>query len=209
LRNLWLFPLCIVVAGAIINTGLTFAMGSVLEAFRFFVSELAGLLQLLVVVAVVALTPLRRVFDQIRLSLPWIGELEREIAVNRFFRVMSLLYGVGNIRVEVMIRTAAKTVTNREAHSDFLKAATAIENKATIAEAFQRVTILSDDEKGTIDVGELSGTLEQAFHRIAEQSEASLMAKLAFLQPLLTRLVMAFVAFSIVTTLFGLIMRSG
>ena len=106
-----------------------------------------------------------------------------------------------------MIHTAARTVTNHAAREDLLKAATAIKNQATISEAFRRVTLLNEDERATIDVGELSGSLERCFDQIADETESSMMAKLAFLQPLLTRLVMGAVVFSIIGTMMELILR--
>ena len=145
-----------------INFAITLAAGSFWAAVGGLAAELGSFLQLAIIVAVVAFTPLRQLFDQARLSLPWIGELEREIAVHRFFRVMALLYGVGGLRVDAMIRIAARTVTNHAARQDLLKAATAIEQQATISEAFHRVSLLSEDEKATIDVGELSGSLDVA-----------------------------------------------
>ncbi len=207
IRNLWLLPVCIMLAGAVINFVLTLAMGSPWKASTALAAELGSWLKLVIMVAVVALTPLRQLFDQLRLSLPWIGELEREIAVHRFFRVMALVYGVGGERVDAMIHTAARTVTNHAAREDLLKAATAIKNQATISEAFRRVTLLNEDERATIDVGELSGSLERCFDQIADETESSMMAKLAFLQPLLTRLVMGAVVFSIIGTMMELILR--
>ena len=69
------------------------------------------------------------------------------------------------------------------------------------------VTLLTPDERGIIDVGDLSGSLENAFNRIADESESRMMSRLAFLQPILNRIVMAFVAFSIVSTMAGLVLR--
>jgi type II secretory pathway component PulF len=207
IRGAWLYPICILLAGSVLRILIHLMMGSVLEGGGLFVTELASWLQLAIIVAVVALTPLRQLFDQLRLSIPWLGELEREIAIHRFFRVMALMYETGDGRVEEMIRTAAKTVTNHAAQSQLLGAAEAIERGATISEAFIGVTLLTTDERGTIDAGELSGTLESALNRIADESESSMMSRLAFLQPILNRIVMAFVAFSIVSTMAGLVLR--
>ncbi len=141
-----------------------------------------------------------------RLSLPWLGELEREIALHRFFRVLALVYSVGGIRVEAMIRTAAETVSNHAARLDLLKAANAIEAGSTTTEAFRTVSLLSENEKISIDVGEMSGTLELAFDQISEDTGASMIAKLNLLQPFLVRIVMALVVFSLATTMISLAM---
>ena len=207
IRSAWLYPLCILLAGSVLRIIIHLMMGSAFEAGGIFVSELASWLQLAILVAVIALTPLRQLFDQLRLSIPWLGELEREIAIHRFFRVMALMYETGDGRVEAMIRTTAKTVTNHAARSELLGAAKAIERGSTISEAFTGVTLLTLDERGIIDVGDLSGSLEGAFNRIADESESRMMSRLAFLQPILNRIVMAFVAFSIVSTMASLVLR--
>ena len=115
----WLYPLCILLAGSVLRIILHLMMGSPLEAGGVLVSELVSWLQLVILVAVVALTPLRKLLDQLRLSIPWLGELEREIATHRFFRVMALMYETADVRVEEMIRTAAKTVTNHAGAASF------------------------------------------------------------------------------------------
>lgn len=206
-RHLWLFPLAIVLAGLVIKVVILAATGSPFDALLVLVSELVSLIKLVIIVAVVMLTPLRQLFDQVRLSLPWVGDLEREIAVHRFFRVMALLYSVSGTRVESMIGTAARTVSNHAARADLLRASAAIEKQDTISEAFYRVSLLNDQERGMIDAGELSGRLERSFDQIADDAESSLMNRLTYLQPLLNRLVMALVIFSIISTLLGVILR--
>lgn len=205
LRNVWFFPLMIMVAGTVIKIVVTLAMGAPGTAFGVLVGDLLGYLQLALIVAVVMFTPIRYFVDELRLSIPWLGALEREIAFHRFFRVLALLYSVSGQRVEVMIRTAAKTVTNNAARIDLLRAAKAIEEQASVEEAFRRVKNLSEDQKATIGVGELSGTLEKAFNRISDETGASMVAKLNLIQPFLVRIVMMVVMFSIAGTILSLV----
>lgn len=205
LRNLWLYPLAIMVGGSLIQVLLYLLMASPMQALSQVFSELFGYLQLVAIVAVVMLTPVRYFVDQLRLSLPWIGALEREIALHRFFRVLALLYSVGGHRVEVMIRTAAETVTNSAARLELLKAARAIEAGDSIPEAFRHVSVLTDGEQATIEVGDLSGTLEKAFDRISDDTGASMIAKLDFIQPILVRIVMSVVILSIASTVLSLV----
>ena len=180
-------------------------MGSFVDGLAILVSELFSLLQLAVIVAIIMFSPARYFVDQLRLSLPWVGGLEREIAVHRFFRVLALLYGVSGHRVEWMIRTAAQTVSNHAARIDLSKAATAIEAQATIPEAFRRVTLLTAGEQASIEVGEVSGTLEKAFDRISDDTGGSMVSKLAYLQPILVRIVMVLVMASIALTMLRLL----
>ncbi|TWT82603.1 Type II secretion system protein F [Planctomycetes bacterium CA13] len=205
IRNLWVFPVAIMLMGSVLKVLLTGYLGSIGAAAGMLMQEVISWLQLILILMVVMMTPLRSMFDQFRLSLPWIGALEREIALHRFFRVLALLYSVSGQRVEVMIHTAAETVGNHAAKSELLNAADAIEQGHAISSAFQGLTVLTLEEKGTIEVGDLSGTLDGAFARISDDTGASLLAKIELIQPFLVRIVFCVVVFSIVITLFGLL----
>ncbi len=204
LRNLWVFPVAIMLVGSVIKILLTGYLVSIAMAVKVLVAESLGFLQLGVMVAVLTMTPARYFVDQLRLSIPWLGGLEREMALHRFFRVLALLYSVGGQRVEEMIRMGAGTVSNHAARLELLKAATAIEQGSTIAGAFHGIKIIAWDERTTIDTGELSGTLEKAFDRVSDETGASMLAKLEMIQPFLIRIVFSVAMLSIVSTLLGL-----
>ena len=204
LRNVWLFPVVILSCGSVMQFLLHLMMGSVGQAFSILFREMLGWLQLAIMVAIVLLTPVRYFFDQLRLSLPFIGPLEREIALHRFFRVLALVYCVGEHRVEQMVRTAAQTVSNHAARVELLKAAKAIEQQATIPEAFGRVTLLTPQEQSAIEVAEMSGVLEEAFDRISNETGECMIAKLRIVEMVLVRIVTALVIFSIAMTAIGL-----
>jgi type II secretory pathway component PulF len=201
LRSLWVFPVAILLVGSVIKVLLTVYFDSIVSAASVFVAEVLSWLWLGILVAVLTMTPARYLVDQIRLSIPFLGGLEREIALHRFFRVLALLYSVSGHRVEEMVRMSAGTVSNHAARLELLKAATAIERDATITDAFHGLTILTWEEKKTIASGELTGTLEQAFDRVSDETGASMLAKLNFIQPYLIRIVFSVVMFSILGTL--------
>lgn len=204
LRNVWLFPVVILIFGSVLQFLLHLMLGSIGQAFSVLIHEMLGWLQLAIMVAIVVLTPVRYVVDQLRLSLPLIGPLEREIALHRFFRVLALVYCVGEHRVEQMIRTAAETVSNHAARVELLKAAKAIEQQATIPEAFGRVTLLTPQEQSAIEVADMSGVLEDAFDRISQETGERLVAKLKIVEMVLVRIVTALVIFSIALTAISL-----
>lgn len=208
IRKLWLFPFVIMLFGSAIKVLMHLVLGSSGGAMPTFLIEAFSWGKLAVIVAIVLMTPARYYFDQARLAMPFVGALEREIALHRFFRVMALLYGVGGHRVEVMIQIAAKTVANEAARDDLLQAAAAIENGETIAEAFRRVERITDDEKATIDAGEMSGALEQSFDQISNDTGLSMLTKINLIQPVLMRVVTALVTMSIVGTAFGIIAKN-
>lgn len=204
-RNLWFMPLIVLLFGSAMKVVLAAALASIPGAIAILFEEAFGYLKLFAFVGLIMLTPARYFVDQVRLGIPWIGPLEREIAMNRFFRVLALVYAVGGQRVEEMIRLAASTVTNQAARIELLKSATAIENGCTIPEAFAGLSVLTRDEKTTIEGGEMSGTLEQAFDRISDDTGNSMISKLKLIQPFLMRIVMSIVTLSIVFTLLGLL----
>ncbi|WP_186776118.1 type II secretion system F family protein [Rubripirellula reticaptiva] len=205
LRKLWLFPILVMLFGSAIKLLMHLGLGSIGGAITTLFVEAFSWVQLAVIVAIVLMTPVRYFFDQVRLAIPLVGALEREIALHPFFRVMSLLYGVGGHRVEMMIQTAARTVSNEAARRDLLQAGVAIENGATIAEAFRQVKMLTDDEKATIGVGEMSGVLERSFDQISNDTGSSMLSKLNIIQPILMRIVTAVVAMSIIGTAMGIL----
>lgn len=200
LRNLWLIPLAVLVAGAVIRSLLFVVFGEPLAAVTLLATEFLGWLQLAVIAAVVLFTPLRRWFDELRLAIPLLGEFERELSLHRFFRILALMYSVGEYRVEAMIRVAADSVSNQAARGELLKAAAAIERQASVEEAFTAVGVLTSEERTTIEVAELSGSLERAFEQISDDCGASVTAKIGYVQPILYRIVFAVVAFAVAST---------
>lgn len=201
LRRTWLFPLTIFFAGSVFRILISLLNGHLILAIQLAFSGALGWALTALIFGLVMLSPIRYSIDQIRLSLPLVGTLEREIATHRFFRVMSMMYAVGEHRVESMIRLAAETVSNRAARMDLEKAAIAIENHQTIAEAFQKVRFLFAQTQATIKTAELSGTLDQGFQHISDEAGTSMVMKLRWIQPILFRLVVVMVALSILSTL--------
>ena len=209
LRHTWLFPLGIFIAGSLFRVFVCLINGNVIQAAHLAVGELIdwGLTGL--IVGFIMLSPARYFIDQIKLALPLLGDLEREIAMHRFFRVMSMMYATGEHRVESMIRMAAKTVSNRAARLDLMKAARAIENQATMTQAFRQVSLLTPQVQTTIETAELSGKLEIGFQRISHDAGSSMLTKLKFIQPILFRIVIVVVILSTLTTLLKIALWSG
>ncbi|NNE00518.1 MAG: hypothetical protein HKN47_24650 [Pirellulaceae bacterium] len=208
IRNVWLYPLAIMIFGSLLKIFIFLAMGSLSGAFSMLIGELFSWLQLAVVVMILIATPARYYFEQLCLQFPIIGQLQREIAMNRFFRTMALVYGVGGHRVEMMIHTAAKAVSNTAIRAELLKAADGIEQKQGVTEAFRVVDPISDEEKSTIEIGEMSGKLEQAFDAIADKAEASMLPKLRTIQSLSTKVLMYAVMMSLAGTMLSILLST-
>ena len=190
IRNVWLYPVAIMLFGSAVKVLIPLFVGAVGLSVSMLIGETISWLQTAVIVVVVIATPARKFVEKACLQLPVVGELQREISIHRFFRTLALVYAVSGHRVEDMIRTSAKTVTNTAIREEFMNAAVAIEKKRSIAEALRRVPNITHGEHTTIAAGEMSGTLEKAFDQIADEACASMLPKLKTIQYVATRLLM-------------------
>ena len=122
-RNTWLVPLCIMLFGSAINIGayLIFARFSAAVYYilgtAWFYAGIAA-----VVIAARHAPVLKTVVARLRLANPLMGATDRELAVNRFFHAMNVLYSTGGLRVEGMIRLAAESIDNVVLKADYLGA---------------------------------------------------------------------------------------
>lgn len=121
-RNTWLVPLCIILFGSTfcIVAHLVFAPFS--ATIRYTIETIRSYAIVAAVVIAVRFVPwLNAIVARIRLTVPLIGPAERELAMNRFFHAMNLLYSTGGQRVEQMIRWAAESAGNVALQADFLR----------------------------------------------------------------------------------------
>jgi type II secretory pathway component PulF len=205
MRNMWLVPLCLMLADTVICSVAYFIMAPRAMANQYVADWLKFYAMTAIVVgAVSCVPPLRLLAENLRLILPVLGPAERELAVNRFFHVMSLLYSTGGRRVEVMIRLAADSAGNSTLRADFLRAAAVIESAGTMGEAFSAISGLSLSYKATIVAGEEAGRLEDAFDSVSRESGEAVVSLLAAVQPLYFRIVALMVIGSIMGTLLSL-----
>ena len=83
-------------------------------------------------------TPFRPLIDFLKLHLPFIGTLERDLNANRFFHALAMLHAAAGHRVEQMVRVAARTVNNQLLQTDLEEVATEIERGSTITEPLMK-----------------------------------------------------------------------
>lgn len=205
LRNLWLIPLLIAIAGSAIQA-LIFVVVAPWSAtlwFLFFRLRTFAILGLLVWVA--HSKPVRPIRDRIALALPGLRWIERDMAINRFFHAMSMLYAAAGHGVDEMIRLASKTTSNTRLRADFVQAAEQIERKASMPKAFQVCEYVTQDAKDWIGSGDLTGTLESVFERISKEAADRLAVRLAVYHEISVRLMMALVIATITATVISMI----
>jgi type II secretory pathway component PulF len=160
-----------------------------------------------VVVGTVLLVPqLKAVLDRVKLALPVVGPTERDLAVNRFFHALSLVYSTGGVRVEAMIRLAAQAVGNRAIRRDLVRAAAVIEAGGTVTDAFRTPAVIAEEYREMIGTGEEAGKLEEALRTIARLTEQAMEHRLNAFNAIFHRLVGYAVVGSIAATAYWIAM---
>lgn len=206
MRDTWLVPLCIIVAGSVFCSLAYFVFAPLSTALHYAADTILGYaVAALVVCVLFGLPRAKPILHGLRLAIPVVGSAERELALNRFFHAMSLLYSTGGIRVEAMVRLAAESADNVILRGDFLRAAGAIESGASIAEGFSTVTAIPADFKTTLVSGDQAGKLEAAFDTISRLAGDAARHRWTVFQRIFFRVVAASVTISILMTLYGLV----
>lgn len=205
LRNTWLVPLTIYLAGQALGCLLHLVLGSWSGLLSAIVELLITIGSLAAIAVLLRLSPFKALGDRVKLLVPVLGAAERELAVSRFLHVFSLLYSSGGSRVETMIRNACRPVTNIWLRQDLLRAATRIENGVSLPEAFASTSTLSLDEQHELAAGELAGRLAETSSRMAMRADESAAAKLNLITRYASRIMSGLVTFSLAGTFLRLL----
>lgn len=208
LRNAWLLPLAVALFGTFVKLLAHLGFASWSATFRFVWGSLVAYGTLAIIVFVAVGSPCRPLVDLVKLHLPFVSSIERKIANNRFFHALAMLHATAGHRVEQMIRIAASTVSNVVLRADFEQVAHHIEQGDAIPDAFRVSQYLSPLQHELIATGDLSGTLESSYQRIAEEAATYLQERLQVFQTWFVRVTMLIVVYSAVHTAATLIVLS-
>jgi MSHA biogenesis protein MshG len=205
-RNAWLFPLVIVLTGSVIKIALVAAFAPLAFTGTYVASTLMSYALAAALAGIVFFVPwTRTILDHVKLAVPVVRPTECDLAVNRFFQALNLVYSTGGVRVEAMIRLAARSVGNRVIRSDLVRAADAIEAGGTLSDALHASQFISCEYKEMICVGEEAGKLDRAFDTVARLTEESLEHRLNIFNMVFQRIVSSSVTLSIALTAFWVI----
>jgi type IV pilus assembly protein PilC len=206
-RDTWLFPILIVAAGSIITIGMVTAFAPRAVALAYAGDTLAAY-AIAAIVAAIALTApqIKALFDRAKLAFPVLRETECDLATNRFFHALNLVYRTGGPRVETMIRLAARSIANRAIRDDLVESARRIEAGATIADAFTAPKIIPEEYKEMVRTGDEAGRLEQAFATICRLTVQSLEHRLTMFNAIFLRILGYAVVASVAGTALWLAM---
>jgi type IV pilus assembly protein PilC len=205
LRNVWLGPLLVYLVSIPLKLLMLLWFGAWSSVGAQMVDAVASIGSLIAIAFLLLAPPLKPAWDRLRVVIPVLGQSEREVSLSRFLRIFSMLYGTGAMRVENMIRFAARSVTNDFFQRDLLRAAKRVEQSDNLAQAFSNCITLNSEEKQTIASGELSGTLEAACQRLASNLDEVLEARLKVVTNIAMRVTMFVVTMSVVGLVLNLV----
>ena len=127
MRNVWLVPLAVIVAGTVLRFLAILCWGSWGGTLAFLWGSLTSYAALGALLFIVFGTPFRPLIEFLKLHLPFVGPLERDLNANRFFHALGMLHAVAGHRVEKMVRIATRTVNNQLLQTDLEEVAAKIE----------------------------------------------------------------------------------
>lgn len=205
LRNVWMIPLSIALCGTVIKFFAYLSLAPWTSTVGFVFSSLLSYGKLGILLFIVFSSPAKPLFDELKMWIPFVRDVERETAVNRFFHAFAMLYAAAGQRVENMIYFSARTVTNGTLRKDLAAIGNRIEQGATVTEAFLAATNLLREEKEIVETGDLSGTLEKSFERISYDAAENLSFRLGVFQQIFTRVMAAIIVLSVIFSLAGLL----
>lgn len=108
----------------------------------------------------------RHRFDAVKLSFPWIGEIQKKIILSRFAGVFSMMYASG-ISVLDSIRTTQGIVGNSVIKSGLEQVEQMIGDGQSITVAFQNVGMFPPLVIRMLRVGENTGSLDTALANVS------------------------------------------
>lgn len=153
--------------------------------------------------------PLRFLLDQLKLIIPVVGPLTRNINTVNITRVMGVLLKSG-IRIVEAVSTTSRTMTNLVYRRALERGAEGVQKGETLAKVFgENHLLFSPLMAGLIEVGENTGNLEENLKYLSEyyEKEVDLTARnlTTILEPvllLIMGLLVGFVALAIILPIY-------
>ncbi|MGQ9486642.1 MAG: type II secretion system F family protein [Armatimonadota bacterium] len=132
---------------------------------------------LLAVLASVALVrialqvePLREAYDSLKLMVPGIGGLVRQLAMARFSRAMAALFSAG-VPLQRAIAISALAADNYYLTKRLRSAVTAVEHGQSLSSAFQQTGVMPPLVLDMLRTGESTGSVDAMMDKVAEYYE--------------------------------------
>jgi type II secretory pathway component PulF len=114
--------------------------------------------------------PLREAYDSLKLMVPGIGGLVRQLAMARFSRAMAALYAAG-VSLPRAIAVAALAADNDYLTKRLRGAIREVEHGQSISEAFRRTGVMPPLVLDMLRTGESTGNVDSMMDKVAEYYE--------------------------------------
>lgn len=170
------YPKVLLVAGIFIPKIPTLVIGGGLIPYLKETVGWAGpfLLGVLAVVAVMRLAlqiePFRDLYDSIKLLIPGIGGMIRQMAMARFSRAMAALFGAG-VPLQRTIAISTLAAQNHYLTKRLRKAIAGVEHGQSISEAFRKTGVMPPLVLDMLRTGESTGSVDSMMDKVAEYYE--------------------------------------
>ncbi|MCS7310655.1 MAG: type II secretion system F family protein [Armatimonadetes bacterium] len=170
------YPKVLLLAGIFIPKIPTLVVGGGLIPYLRETVGWAGpiLLAVLAVVAIMRILlqiePLREAYDSLKLMIPGIGGLVRQLAMARFSRALAAMYAAG-VPLPRAIAVSALAADNHYLTKRLRRAITDIEHGQPISEAFRRTGVMPPLVLDMLHTGESTGNVDTMMDKVAEYYE--------------------------------------
>lgn len=205
LRHTWLLPLATIVTFSCLRLLIYFFLHPLRETILYLGQLITMYGGLFVVVLMIQKSPQARlVVDHLRLRIPWFGNIDRDLALSRFFHLFAVFYTAAVMRVDKMVETSAVVSQNVVVRTNFHRAADEIRNGATIFDALTSSLDLEGEQKAMLATGEETGKFEEASSHIARTTEDSVKARLDVFNQIARKAIAIFIVLAILSNTLSL-----
>jgi type IV pilus assembly protein PilC len=116
-------------------------------------------------------SPVKRVIDRLRISLPWFGSLSRRLSTARWARALSMLLRAG-VPIHRSLVVASSAAGNAAMEEALTQEAEGVLHGQTVSDALAASKVLPDMALDMIATAERSGSFEDTLERIADYYES-------------------------------------
>lgn len=153
-------------------SGIVMGTASPMPVIMALVVDLLIIAAILVVIRVLlAIRPVRYIWDVLRTGIPVFGTVSRKLAMSRFSTCMSVLYSAG-VSLPQAIELSAGTMENEMLKQSVLRVIPEIRDGGDITTAFRRISGMPDLVVGMMSTGERTGSLDLTLSKVSEYYDA-------------------------------------
>jgi type IV pilus assembly protein PilC len=120
-----------------------------------------------VIKLLLAVPPIRLVWDQVKISFPVLGPAMRKLAMSRFAMTLSVTYAAG-IPLGQAVELSSDAMGNEVLRQSVLRSVPEVRAGGQLSEAFKRAGGMPDLVLGMVATGERTGSLDTVLDKVSE-----------------------------------------